>query len=318
MPLTLDELFTSPDHYLQSFNRDEAVFIRMDREAYRRSIFLDARIQPAADGAMRLPVSQLPAVFDPPLPTSWIFHMAHCGSTLLARALEALGGRLVLREPLALRQLGLAPDASRLALALRLLGKRYPGDGATLIKANVPVNFILTEIAAAAPSAPAVILYFGVRDYLLATLRNENHRRWLHNVTAELGGHIGDLSHLSDGERAAALWLAQTRRFAAALAQMPAARTLDAEAFFADPVPAIIAAADCLGIDADEPRVSQIVQSSLFATYSKNPGVAFDKAARLALRDAAAAALSRELSEAERWVCDRGDAALAVLASRAL
>ena len=315
MPLTLDELFTSPAHYLHSFDGDDAVFVRMDRESYRRSIFLDDRIQPAAGGAMRLPVSHLPADFGPPQPIAWIFHMAHCGSTLLARALDELGGRIVLREPMALRQLGVTPDPRRLALALRLLGKRYPGDGPTLIKANVPVNFILAEIADAAPDPSAVFLHFGLRDYLLAILRSDNHRRWLRRVTAELAGQIGDLSHLADGELAAALWLAQIRRFAAAIAQMSNARTLDAEAFFAEPIPALRAAAECLGIAADETRVNEIVRGPLFATYSKDPAVAFDNSARLARRAELEAALDAELASAEAWLAQSGQDVAALSAA---
>lgn len=302
MAPTLTELFASPDYYLHSFDDEDALFVAMDRDSYRRSIFLDHRISPAKEGVMRLPVRALLAgVLEPP-PTAWIFHMAHCGSTLLARALEALGGRLVLREPLALRQLGLAPNSARLALALRLLGKRYPGDGATLIKANVPVNVILADIAAAAPDARTVFLHFGLRDYLLAILRSDNHRRWLRRLTAEFAGHLGDLSGLADSELAAALWLAQTRRFAAAIAQMPNARTLDAETFFADPARAILAAAECLGIEAEEARVSQLVHGPLFATYSKNPALAFDNAARLARRAKLEAALGPEIASADAWL----------------
>src|SRR5688500_13065439 len=128
MALTLDDLFASPDHYLHSFEGDLALFMPMDRAAYHRSIFLDGRISPAANQTMKIPVG---ALIDParkPRTTGWIFHVAHCGSTLLARALDRPSGNLVLREPLALRQLALAPDAQRLALTAAMLSKRYRED----------------------------------------------------------------------------------------------------------------------------------------------------------------------------------------------
>src|SRR4051812_36850309 len=70
MALTLGALYASPDHYLHSFDGDQAVFVPMDRAAYHRSIFLDGRIAPAADGELRVPLAALgPA--PAPLPTAW-------------------------------------------------------------------------------------------------------------------------------------------------------------------------------------------------------------------------------------------------------
>src|SRR5438128_6215682 len=124
MALTLDDLFVSPDHYLHSFEGDSALFVPMDRGAYHRSIFLDGRISPASDQSMHLPAAALNAGAQAPARTGWIFHVAHCGSTLLARALDDPGSNLVLREPLALRQQAFGRDPARLAVVLAMLSKR--------------------------------------------------------------------------------------------------------------------------------------------------------------------------------------------------
>ncbi len=300
--LTVDDLFASPDHYLHSFENGEAVFVPMDRAAYHRSIFLDHRISPAADQRMALPVAGLVARIPAAAPTSWIFHMAHCGSTLLARALDDPGASLVLREPLALRQSAIQRDPVRLALVLAMLGKRYRADAATVIKANVPVNFLLPQLAAADGDARAVLLYLPLRSYLLAILRHDNHRTWLRNVTTQLAPFLGDWSAFSDAERAAALWLAQVDAFTAALAAMPNARALDAERLFADPVPVLQAAAAHLGISIDGEALGAVVAGPLFSTYSKNPTIAFDNAARLARAAEVADAIAPELDAAEAWV----------------
>jgi len=71
MSLTIDDLFASPDHYLHSFEGDAALFVPMDRAAYHRSIFLDGRISPAADGAMRLPFGTLAGKGGRPAATAW-------------------------------------------------------------------------------------------------------------------------------------------------------------------------------------------------------------------------------------------------------
>lgn len=298
MTLTLDELFSSPDHFLHSFDAGDAIFVPMDRAAYQRSIFLDNRISPASDGAMRLPVAAIAGNIPPAQSAGWIFHIAHCGSTLLARALDFLGGNLVLREPLALRQQALAPDPARLALTRAMLGKRYRPELPTLIKANVPVNFLLPAIA----PVRAIMLFATLEDYLLAILRSENHRDWVKRVTTQLGAHLGEIGGLSIAERAAALWHGQMKAFERALAASPDARTLDAESFFNDPLPTLTASARHLEIDATTEALREVVSGPLFSSYSKQPSVPFDNDARLARRDALVATLAPEIAAARAWV----------------
>lgn len=315
MSLTLDDLFASPDHYLQSFDGDSAIFVPMDRAAYHRSIFLDHRISPAANGSMRPPVAALTGEARPPAATGWIFHVAHCGSTLLARALDDPALNLVLREPLALRQQAFARDPKRLALTAAMLSKRYREDLPTIVKANVPVNFLLPDLVALDPQAQAIFLYSSLRDYLLAILRSENHRGWLQRVTAQLTAYLGDLSHLSDAERCAALWLAQMRAFTAAIERMPNARALDAEAFFAAPGPILRAAAAHLGVPLDDAAIEATVAGPLFATYSKNPDLPFDNEARLARRAELEGPLASELASAQSWIeAETGEGAPAAAA----
>ncbi|HEX8062109.1 MAG TPA: hypothetical protein VF535_02735 [Allosphingosinicella sp.] len=302
MSLTLDDLFESPDHYLQAFEGDSAIFVPMDRAAYHRSIFLDHRISPAANRSMRLPLAALTAAGRPPGRTGWIFHVAHCGSTLLARALDDPDLNLVLREPLALRQLAFARDRERLALVAATLSKRYRADLPTVVKANVPVNFLLPDLVALDPEAPAIFLYSGLGDYLLAILRSENHRGWLQRVTVQLGAYLGDLSDLSDAERCAALWLAQMRAFEAAIRLMPNARALDSEIFFQAPGPVLRAAAAHLGVPMSDSAIDAVVAGPLFATYSKNPELPFDNEARLERRAELEGPLAPEIASAQRWI----------------
>lgn len=296
-------LASSPDHYLHSCDGPDALFVPMDRAAYAASIFLDGRIVTAGPDVMRVPLAAL-AGGGQGARIGWIFHVAHCGSTLLARGLDALaaGRNLVLREPLALRQLGLAPDPDRLPLVLAQLGKRYPGGGPTLIKANVPVNFLLPDLVAPDPGAPAIILTLDLADYLLAILRSDNHRAWLRGIVAQFAGPLGLTGPLDDAEAAAALWLGQTRRFAATIALLPQARVLDGERLFADPAGALAAAASHFGIATSPEAVAALVTGPLFSTYSKRPEHAFDNALRVERRDWLAGQLRAEIARAEAWL----------------
>jgi hypothetical protein len=308
MSLTIDDLFASPDHYLHSFEGDAAIFVPMDRAAYHRSIFLDGRISPAGIGAMRLPFGTLAGQGRRPSPTGWIFHVAHCGSTLLARALDRASANLVLREPLALRQVALTPDAERLAVTLAMVSKRYRPDLPTIVKANVPVNFLLPELVAFDSSARAIFLHCGLRDYLLAILRNDKHRAWVRNVTGQLKAQLGDLSALPDAICAAALWLAQMRAFAAAIAALPSARSLDAEDFFEAPREFLGLAARHLGVAMTDSEIQALVDGPLFSTYSKNPELPFDNAARVARRAELEVAIAPELEQAQNWIAARSEA----------
>lgn len=308
MPLTVAELFSSPDHFLHSLEGEDAVFVPMDAAAYRRSIFLDDRIQPARETAMRIPLrTLLAAPFETPAPIGWIFHIAHCGSTLLARALDELGGGIVLREPLALRQAALMRDPAILQLVLRMMGKRYDAAAATVVKANVPVNFVVRDIAAAMPDAAAAFLYYGLEDYVLAILRSANHRAWLGRITGELAPVMGNPALRCDGERVAALWLAQLRMFRSGLVALPNARTLDAETFFADPTQTLAAAAALFGYATKPDRIAAVAHGSLFATYAKNPAVAFENADRIERRNALRPRLEPELAAAHDWLSRNAD-----------
>lgn len=319
MALTIADLFASPDHYLQSFDGGDAIFVPMDRAAYHRSIFLDGRIQPAANGSMRVPVAMLAEHAAAPAATNWIFHVAHCGSTLLARALDRGAGNLVLREPLALRQAAVARDAARLALTAAMISKRYAPDLPTIVKANVPVNFLLDDLLAIQPRGRAIFLHCALDDYLLAILRSDDHRGWLRRVTAQLAPHLGDTARLSDGERAAALWLAQMQAFARAIGRAPEARSLDAEVFFAEPHATLAAAAQQLEVPMTAAEIDEIIAGPLFTTYSKNPDVAFDNQARLARRRETEAAIADDLTAARRWIDGRAsDAAQATAAITAV
>lgn len=315
MTLTLADLYASPDHYLHSFDGDTAVFVPMDRAAYHRSIFLDARVSPAGEGALRIPVVALREAIPSPAPTGWIMHVAHCGSTLLARALDGANANLVLREPQALRQLAFLPPDTRLALTVAMLSKRYRPDLPTIVKGNVPTNFLLPRLSAMDPQARMIVLHLPLRDYLLAILRSDNHRTWLRNVTTQLANNIGAMPEASDAERAAALWLAQMQLYASSAATLPNARSVDAETFFADPRSVLENVAAHLAVPLSPVEIEARVAGPLFATYSKNPSQSFDNADRLARRQAIERNLSPEIEQAEHWIARREvEAAAAVTA----
>lgn len=311
---SLSDLFASPDLYPFAIEQDHLLLLGMDRTAYARSIFLDRRIDPAERTPRGVPLDALLREPAPaPLRAGWIFHVAHCGSTLLARALDRADGGLVLREPLALRQMAVwgvegaaaSPEwQAMLGMLKALLSRRARPDAATVIKANVPVNFILDALLAG--NEPAAFLYHRFDDYLLAVLRGPNHRRWVESVTAELRPAVerlaGPVEGLADAERAAALWLSQLRAFDAALGRLEGGRSLDAELFYAAPAEVLSEAFRLFGAEVDGAEVEAIAGGELFGSYSKNRGARFDNQARVERRETLRKELAPELEQARGWL----------------
>lgn len=286
----------SPDDYLHRVEHGAGVYVPMDRAAYHRSIFLDQRIQPARRAEGRGPLPPVPIQ-----PSAYIFHIAHCGSTLLSRALDRIDGNLVLREPLALRQAALDPSIP-LAPVLGLLSRRYRAELPTLIKANVPVNFILDRIIDAVPDMRALFLHMPLESWLTAVMRSANHRAWVRDVSAAIGLPV----QANEAKTTAQLWLAQTDAFRAAMARVPQSVSLNADRFFADPVPLLLASGAALGVPMSEEEAAETVAGPIFTHDSKRPESAFGNAEREMRAEQTRAAIADEIAVARNWIEARG------------
>ena len=318
MAVTLQDIFADPALFLYEFDKSDAIVQAMTREDFARSTFLDGRIRHGGRPAMRVPVAQLLAGYEaakPPLPRiGWIFHVAQCGSTLLARALDLPGRTLALREPAALRRLGVAACSHQgqgpqqeelLDLTIALLGKRWEGEMATIVKANVPVNFIAKDLLARDPQAPAILLHLPLANYVAAILRTEGHVRWTEGVFDELhlarSPFCADAQPSSVAEKAAALWFAQMTIFEDLLKTYPATRSLDATQLFGRPGETVEAAGQVLGANLSPGEAQTIAAGELFHSYSKNPALDYDPEVRLAREAEAMRRLEREIAEARDW-----------------
>jgi hypothetical protein len=323
--ITISDLLNNPDFYLFGWENDEAIFLPMTRKSYANSIFFDDRIAPAQEHVIRVPLAQLLTAVshitaDVPR-IGWIFHMAHTGSTLLARALDRPSKNLVIREPVTLRALGVeagslhrADEVSGywvelLRLAMMMLGRRYGKDETVLVKANVPVNAIIADLLTKTPHPQALLLHFGLEDYLTAILRSPNHRKWVEHIYAEmeLGRHpeTGSSKELQNCEKAAALWLWQIRIYADTLAANPGVRSLDANFLFDEPLPCLKAATAYFRSPIDDGEAQHIISSELFSRYSKNPNAAFDNNRRRERVTETRSALADEFKKARNWVESR-------------
>jgi hypothetical protein len=306
-------LLATPEHHFLTFDGETALFLPMDRASYHRSAFLDRRVQALSEIPLKAPLAPLieEAKKVPPVPVGWIFHVAHCGSTLLSRLIDSTGSNLVLREPPPLRQLGLAAAAGdrsepwhdRLTLARAMAARRYDPALPTVIKANVPVNFMLDELGAGKADSPAVLLYLALEPYLVAALRTPQHRAWVERISAQLAPALARQHGLNPGavpaEKAAALWLAQMLSFQSLQAAHPNARSLDATILFASPAATAMAAASQLGVIGADIEANV---AALDGRYAKNLSEPFDQEAQQARTNEDRVRLSGEIATARRWI----------------
>ena len=86
---------------------DQVLLVGLDPEAQRAASFLDERVlKPGVQGAWFgfNTVEQAAATLEA-APRGYIFHVGHCGSTLVSRLVAAATESVALREPLPLRTL---------------------------------------------------------------------------------------------------------------------------------------------------------------------------------------------------------------------
>ena len=322
-----DVLFHRPDLYMLEFAGPNAVLVRMTEEAYQHSIFTDRqRIVAASQELLGVSTAGLLDLYEsqnlPQPKLNFVFHVAHCGSTLLARALDHSSDLLVYREPAPLRQLAVefasstdnTPDNARwhnrLRLVSGLLGRRFEPTQAAVVKANVPVNFILPELMELNPNSCGILLYAPLRQYLLSVLKSPQHQRWVGFIVGELAAAIRNVDVLSElnpnalstPQAAACIWLAQVLNFRKLAESTERVRTLNCETFFERPQATLEAAFDFFGVDVSVDEVRQLVAGDLFSHHAKAPGIEYDNNARKAELERLADSLAAEVDEGRKWV----------------
>ncbi|MFT6273962.1 MAG: hypothetical protein ACJAZ0_000050 [Halioglobus sp.] len=320
------KLFENPDLFLLSYLDNDLLFVEMDRESYQRSIFCDARIVGSTGVRKKVKFSDtynyLSSQNQLKPELNYIFHIAHCGSTLLARAIDVVSENLVCREPFALRDLAVEYASKnysnetsglwqqRFDLVTALLGRKYDSNQPTIIKANVPVNFMIPALLDVSPNSKGIFLYHTLEHYLLSILKSQNHQNWVKSVSALIGHKADQIVGISARQRAelsvpqlaAYLWLAQMAIYNNMLVIYPNTCSLNAEEVYNLPQPALGAAFEYFGQFIAPEKVSTIVEGQLFSHYSKIPTVKFDNTMRLNMREELGTLLASELIEARAWV----------------
>lgn len=293
---------------------DRVLVTRIGVERQRATSFLDERALAAGtEGAwFSWHAFEEGAARAAPGALAYVFHIGHCGSTLVSRLLEEATSVRALREPLPLRVFATdkAEEGSGAALlspsqrARRLsMFERVWSRSGAVVKSTSMCNGLIDDIAAA---APAVFVHMPARDHLAALLGGANAladlRGFAQMRRRRMAGLAADdfrLSDLSPGELAGMSWLVEI--LSAARAKKP---LLDVafDAFLADPGANLRAIAAHLRLKIDEGRLAAAFSGPMMKSYAKAPEHPFDAAARRAGLDEAHRLHAAEIARGLRWI----------------
>lgn len=261
------------------------LLVRLDAETRANAPFLDQRALPPKPEGYWLPLDALLARSAAPdaARLDWIFHIGHCGSTLLSRLLQAWPALQVLREPQPLRTLAAAdmdamhPAAEVMQRLVELWSRPLPSHSRSLIKASSSCNALAGALLVQRPQARAVLLDMPLEPYLATMLKSgaafadvaaaaPGRRRVLAGGDDAIDA---ELATLAQPEQCAMGWLAEQLRFRDLAAGRHGGRVLrvDFEALLAHPHDTLAAIAGHLDLPAAQ--LDAVLASPWWGRYSK-------------------------------------------------
>lgn len=277
--------------YAQKLNPadDTVLLVELRSEQLENHSFLDDRIfhpEMAFEwvpwGDFESEVSQLAAAAP-----SYIFHIGHCGSTLLSRLVAAATGTQALREPLPLRLFAANQvesvidwlDEGETSRRLSLFENAWArGEAATAVKATSMCTNLLNFVDS---DAGIVFIYQPAETHLAVILAGENAMQDLagfgrnrHMRLAAMTDDLPPLEGMSVGELAAMTWLAEVSTASLALTKREALR-LNFDEFLQRPGELLASSCEALGFETDRERCEAAVGGPIMRTYSKAPEHAY-------------------------------------------
>ena len=320
------------------------VLARMTRDGYRSVNFLGAEVERVAVQQREVAVGELlrrrraTAIHHQPFRA--VFHTAFCGSTLLSRALDALGA-FVLKEPQILVEIcGLrrsaqpsAPgwvermkarfkqETSRLigsgvirsnrwsrnmqAAVLDLLARPFHGHEPVVVKMNDGCNELMAELT---PQA-GLFLHGTLTEFLTAVLKSPDRREWMKrrfHYFERVARRLGVLPEsepapTTDHRKAAMLWATYIKLFCAAAAGGKL-RALSCTALMNDPAAAVARVCDYFKMPIPDSAIQAVVNSDVFQFHAKNRTKRFDRRDRSVLNAGLREQFRAEIDEAISWV----------------
>lgn len=258
------------------------LLVHLDARQRRVAAFLDPRALPPQPQGAWLPLSALVAPATDDVIADGIFHIGHCGSTLLSRLLDSWPEVEGLREPLPLRDLAAAwrapaPPRDLLALLMAYWRRPLPPASRIAIKATSSCNALIEPMLRDGSLRRAILLDMPLAPWLATLLKSEDSVRDALAASDERAAVLHAHGLAVDGEHAprdaveacAMGWLAERLRFDALASGEFASRVLrlDFEDLLSSPEATLTRIAAHLTLDAD--GVARALASPAWGRYSK-------------------------------------------------
>lgn len=268
------------------------LFAKLEARERAEAPFLDERILGTNPQGAWMPLNLLQERLPDFQACHFIFHIGHCGSTLLSRLLQSWPCTQVLREPLPLRTLATAwseldCSSSRfsreewqliLHQTILLLARPIRPAVETLIKATSNCNALILPILSCVPDTRIILLDMALRPYLATLLKSPNSVNDAASAAPErlrfLRSQLGEdpelvLHRMSLPQQCAMGWIAERLRFQLLVDGDQSSRVLhlDFDNFLRFPEASLRTIASHLKWD--EEIVSQAMTSSAWTRYSK-------------------------------------------------
>lgn len=256
-----------------------------------------------------------------------IFHVGHCGSTLISRTLGLLDGLFSLREPLPLRDLAMFWTERRAVWAqkdetallddlrgLRALWARTPNVGETsIVKATSFCSLLAPSWLDHFSGDKAVCLSMAPEIYLstvlgapayIADLAGGAKPRMVSLMEAT-GAELQPLAALSTGELAAMTYVAEmTNMQLAAETASDRVLRLDFDRYLKDPAGSLAMLCSHFGHGADQGAINTALADPVLGRYSKATDYAFTANDRRDRLNASRAANREEIAKGMQWLVE--------------
>jgi hypothetical protein len=299
----------SPSLYPLQFTTDHhaVLFVRLSESDYANASFLDAR-----DLRQECPRGVIPwEVLEPlrrqlPLHCDFLFHISHCGSTLMARLLGLRPECFPLREPWLLRQLGQGLPESKLEILLKLWSRVFRPSQKSLIKTTSFVSEHGAALMRAVPHSKSLLMAIPAENFIASVLdgsmsdiESQSRERL---ARLQQRGWLSDtaLDTLSPGEKCAMNWLCEWTSLKNIHQAFPD-RTcwIDFETFLNDLGTEFDRVLDFFAI----PKTHlNIEDHAILKQYAKRPNVHYDAHFRSHLLDTAKSQHASEIAQGLRWL----------------
>ena len=267
-------------------------FARIDRASLSKEAFLDQRMAGSVTARETAALAEVIATFSSQQKRvpAFIFHTAFCCSTLLARALDAPGTALALKEPDVLMglanilrvdaELRQSPERAEALLhtIFGLLARRFVCDERILVKPTNAANNLLPP--AVQSGARAVLLYGDLRSFLVSVLKKgeacKAFVRQQYNIFSLDADGLAAIPQrqavaFTDLQAATAVWRHQMELFDRTLTatQRDQVVSLDFKTLMAKPVAALQAVAHHLDLPHSDAALDAMANGPVFSHNAK-------------------------------------------------